>query len=68
MTVRPVSMSKKHGVIFFEDGSWSKMQNFVDKYGEDTDDINEAVSAVALLSNGHWLVVDFSEYQEFVRH
>ncbi len=45
-----------------------RMQFFVDQYGEETDDAFEAVTAIAPLPDGDWIVLDLTEFDPVAYH
>lgn len=51
-----------------ENGVQLKMQNFVDRFGDDIDDAFEAVSAIAQLPDGRWIVIDLEEFETVLRN
>lgn len=63
-----VAISRKCSLAFLDNGNCVPMQNFIDRFGEDTDDVEEAVSAIAALPNGKWVVIDFSQFENVVRN
>lgn len=58
-----VAINRNQGLIFLDDGSLSKMQHFVDRFGDETDDMDEAISAIAPLNDGRWLVIDLRQFE-----
>ena len=60
---RTVAINRKQGLVSLDDGSVLKMQNYVDRFGDDTDDPEEAVSAIAELPSGRWIVIDLTEFE-----
>lgn len=67
--MQAVAINRKQGLVFLDDDSYSKMQHYVDRFGDDTDDAEEAVSAIAPLPDGRWLVIDLTQFDIVVaRH
>ncbi len=63
-----VAISRELGLAAFSDGSVLKMQNYVDRFGDDVDTAEEAISAIAELPNGRWIVIDLTEFEHVVRN
>lgn len=62
-----VAINREQEIVVLDCGCTLKMQNFMDRFGDDTDDPNEAVSAVAL--HGYeWLVIDLTVFVTVLKH
>lgn len=62
------AISRKCKLVFLRDGEVLPMQNFVDRFGDDTDDVDEAISAIAPLPDGRWVVIDLTQFETVVRN
>lgn len=62
-----VAINRSQELAILNCGCAVKMQNFIDRFGDDTDDVNEAISAIAP-HGGKWLVIDFSQFETVARH
>lgn len=66
--MQALAINRTIGTVFLNDGSIVKMQNFVDRFGDDTDDVEEAIKAIAPLPDGKWLVIDLTQFENVVRN
>lgn len=51
-------------VAILEDGTLVPMDVLLDRDGDETDDIEAAVAAVAPLPDGRWAVIDFTQFPD----
>lgn len=63
-----VAINRTRGLVFYDDGSMAEMQYFVDRFGDETDDILEAISAVAPMPDGRWAVIDLTQFETVTKH
>lgn len=61
--MKAVAINREQGSVILDCGCMVQMQNFVDRFGDDADDASEAVSAIAPLPDGRWLVIDLTEFE-----
>lgn len=66
--MRIMAINRKREIAMTENGVQLKMQNFVDRFGDDIDDAFEAVSAIAQLPDGRWIVIDLEEFETVLRN
>lgn len=66
--MQAVAISRKLGTVIIDDGTELPMQNFIDRFGEDTEDAYEAVSAIAPLPDGRWFVIDLTQFETVARN
>lgn len=52
--IRPVRLNRELQCVIFDDGNAQSITNMYDEWGEETDDINKAVSIVAPDTDGLW--------------
>lgn len=67
-TTTLIAINRERGLVSLDDGSVLKMQNYVDRFGDDVDSAEEAISAIAELPNGRWIVIDLTEFEHVVRN
>lgn len=51
-------------IALLEDGSTIPLETLLDDEGDETDDIADAVVAVAPLPNGKWVTIAFSAFKK----
>lgn len=55
-------------IAVLEDGSTLPLKTLLDSDGEETDSIEDAVSAVAPLPDGRWVVIEFGAFEPRLAH
>lgn len=59
-------MNQQTGIVWLDTDEECLITNLYDAFGEETDDFDEAVSALAPLADGRWLVIDLTQYDSMV--
>lgn len=63
-----VAISRSDGLAILDNGDVVPFANVFDAFGNETDNREDGVSAVAALPNGTWVVIDFSDYDPVSIH
>jgi hypothetical protein len=60
------AISRQGGYAILDDGAMIKFHAAYDEFGEETDDLSEAVTAIAPLPDGTWIAIDFRYFDPVV--
>jgi hypothetical protein len=63
-----IAINRQQRTVLYNDGTCAQMQHFVDRFGDETDDVKEAISAIAPLPDGRWAVIDLTKFEAVSRH
>lgn len=66
--VAVAALSKEGKYVVLADGRIAPFTELYDEEGEETADINLAISAVASHPDGLWLVINLSEWESITLH
>lgn len=63
-----IAINRSECCAILENGTIIHFALMLDIHQDETDDVNEAVVAVAPLPDGRWAVIDFSEFETVSVH
>lgn len=50
------------GLVWLDTDEYCVIEHLYDSFGEETDDMDEATTAIAPMLDGRWIVVDLTQY------
>ena len=66
VTVDAISRTRRIAIL--EDGAIVPLGLFLDRDGDETDEIDAAVIAIAALPDGRWIVIDLADFERRLLH
>lgn len=63
-----IAINRSEACAILDTGQIIHFATMLDRYGDETDDVEDAFCAVAPLPDGRWAVIDFSKFETVSVH